>query len=326
MTKKIAIIGLGRIGLSIGMALSRLKQDYLTAGLDRDGDMIREVSKLKVFDSLTNKMPELLKDADIVILSVPFDEEEITLQAISPVLNENSLILDTSPVKRTVFKWAGKILPEANVLLSFTPIISPSQLLNARSGLQAASEDLFTGGLFLVCGGANSTTQAMSLASGIASALRAEIFISDPVEMDGLLAAYELLPKLTAAAYFNSVAREGGWHYGQKLTNYAFSEITRPVDELDEREEFGAAALANRDNTLRVLDNLIRELQGIRKNLEEEDPKGLKETLTRAKAEYSEWWTNRSTGKWVVNPHESVHGEDGFLSGVLGMPSLKKKK
>ena len=326
MVKKIAVIGLGRMGLSIGMALSRLKQDYLTAGLDRDGDMIREVSKLKVFDSLTNKMSELLKDADIIILAVPFDEIEITLQAISPLLNENSLILDTSPVKRTVFEWGVKILPEANVLLSFTPIISPSQLLTAQSGIRAASADLFTGGLFLVCGGANSTSQSMSQASRIASALGAEIFISDPVEMDGLLAAYELLPKLTAAAYFNSVAWEGGWHYGQKLTNDAFSEITRPIDELDEREDFGTAALANRDNTLRVLDNLIRELQGIRKNLEEGDPKGLKETLARAKTKYSEWWTGRSTGKWTVNPGESVRSEDGFLSGVLGMPSLKKKK
>jgi prephenate dehydrogenase len=326
MVKKIAVIGLGRIGLSIGMALSRLKQDYLTAGLDRDGDMIREVSKLKVFDSLTNKMPELLKDADIIILAVPFDEIEITLQAISPLLNENSLILDTSPVKRTVFEWGVKILPEANVLLSFTPIISPSQLLTAQSGIRAASADLFTDGLFLVCGEANCTSQSMNQASGIASALGAEIFISDPVEMDGLLAAYELLPKLTAAAYFNSVAWEGGWHYGQKLTNDAFSEITRPIDELDEREDFGTAALANRDNTLRVLDNLILELQGIRKNLEAGDPKGLKETLARAKTKYSEWWTGRSTGKWTVYPGESVRGEDGFLSGVLGMPSLKKKK
>jgi len=326
MVKKIAVIGLGSIGLSIGMALSRLKQDYLTAGLDRDGDLIREVSKLKVFDSLTNKLPELLKDAEIVILAVPFDEIEITLQAISPLLNENALILETSPVKRTVFEWAEKNLIEANVLLSFTPIISSSHLLNDLGGIQAASADLFTGGLFLVCGGANSTSQAMSQASRIASALGSEIFISDPVEMDGLLAAYELLPKLTAAAYFNSVAREGGWHYGQKLTNNAFSEVTRPVDQFNEREYFGAAALANRDNTLRVLDNLIRELQGIRKNLEDGDSIGLKETLARAKKEYSEWWFSRTTGKWEVNPRESVRGEDGFLSRGLGMPSLKKKK
>jgi len=326
MVKKIAVIGLGRIGLSIGMALSRLKQDYLTAGLDRDGDIIREVSKLKVFDSLTNKIPELLKDAEIVILAVPFDEIEITLQAISPLLIENALILETSPVKRTVFEWAEKTLIEANVLLSFTPIIGPSHLLHGCSGIQAASADLFAGGLFLVCGGANSTNQAMSQASRIATALGSEIFISDPVEMDGLLAAYELLPKLTAAAYFNSVAREGGWHYGQKLTNNAFSEVTRPVDQLDEREDFGAAALANRDNTLRVLDNLIRELQGIRKNLEDGDSIGLKETLARAKKEYLEWWVSRTTGKWEVNPGESVRGKDGFLSGGLGMPSLTKKK
>jgi prephenate dehydrogenase len=326
MAIKIAVIGLGRIGISIGMALSGLKQDYLTTGLDRDGDMIREVSKLKVFDTLTNKMPELLKDAEIIILAVPFDELEITLQAISPLLSEKSLILDTSPVKRTVFEWGAQILPEANVLLSFTPIIGPSQLLNAQSGIQAASADLFTGGQFLVCGGANSTSQSMSLASRIASALGAEIFISDPVEMDGLLAAYELLPKLTAAAYFNSVAWEGGWHYGQKLTNDAFSEITRPIDQLDEREDFGTTALANRDNTLRVLDNLIRELQDTRKYLEERDAKGLKVTLSRAKMKYSEWWAGRSTGKWEVNPGKSVRGEDGFLSGVLGMPSLKKKK
>ena len=82
MARRIAVIGLGRLGVSIGMALAGKKDQFTTAGLDRNGDMPREVGKLKMFDILTNRLPEVIEGADAVILAVPFDEVEITLKAI----------------------------------------------------------------------------------------------------------------------------------------------------------------------------------------------------------------------------------------------------
>jgi prephenate dehydrogenase len=326
MSKKIAIIGLSQVGVSMGMALAGNGQDYFTMGLDRNGDVIREASKLKIFDDLTNKLPDLLANAVIVVLAVPFDEVEITLQAIAPLLPENSVVLDTSPVKRAVFDWAKHYLTPSTQFQSFTPIINPSHLLKAQSGMQAASKELFQGGLFLLCGREGITSESTGMATDLADALGGAVYYSDASELDGLLAAYELLPKLTAAAFFNSVSDEGGWHYGQKLTNSAFSLISRPLAELDEREAFGSAALSNLENTLRVLDNLIRELQTLRKYLAEANSEGLKQKIKQAKTIYSEWWDQRIRGDWTASSIKNPREEDGFWSGVMGMPSLKKKK
>lgn len=326
MAKKIAVIGLGRVGVSIGMALADRKGEFATAGLDRDGDVLHEVSKLKVFDTLTSRLPELLQGADALVLAIPFDELEITFQSIAPLIGANTLILDTSPVKRAVFAWTEKHLPAATQFLSFTPVINPAYLLSLQSGFRAAAADLFQGGLFLMCGAKNITRDSTRFAEDLAASLGGSTYLSDPAELDGLLAAYALLPKLTAAAYYRSIARQGGWNYGRKLTGSAFAEITRPLSEPEEREGFGLAALENRENTLRVLDNLLDELQSIRGFLQDNDAAGLQEDLGEAYSGYAEWWQVRQENRWEEANGMGLRNEKGFLTGVMGLPSLKKKK
>lgn len=325
MARKLAVIGLGRYGVSIGMALQGEKCEFSAAGLDRNGDVIREVGKLKVFQSLTHKIPELLQDAGVIILTTPFDEVEITLKAISAHLKGDEVILIQTPVCKQVYAWGVEHLPVGSQLLTFTPIINSAHLLPMHSGMGAAAADLFKEGLFLVCGRENTSAQTTRTAGEVAEALGGSIFFCDPAEFDGLLAAYEILPGLISAAYFNSVIGEGGWHYGRKLTGGGFGELTRPLAEPLEREDFGASALVNSENSIRVLDTVIRELHTIRDALQKSDPKKLAETLGSAFLSYPDWWSARQNGRWEPTARESLGRDEGFLTGVMGLPSVKKK-
>ncbi len=326
MVKKIAVIGMGKLGVSFGMALAGGKDQFITAGLDRNGDITREVGKLNIFNILTNQIPELLLGADVIILAVPFDEVEITLRSIAPLISEKSLVLDSSPVKKATYAWAEHILPAGTQFLSFTPILNPRHLIVAETGMNAASADLFTKGLFLTCGTETTSADSTHLAAEIAASLGGEVFYGDIAELDGLLAAYEILPELVAAAFFNSVSSQGGWHYGCKLTNSSFAAIAHPLAGLTEREDFGTAALANRENTLRVIDNLLRELQVIRDTLENNRGTELRDRIGQARSGHSAWWESRMSGNWEQSGDGNLRGDDGFFTTAMGIPPIKKKK
>ena len=282
MTRRIAVIGLGKLGISIGLALGEKKDQFITAGLDRNADMTREVGKLKIFDFLTNRLPEVIKEADAVILAVPFDEVEITLKSIAPLVTLNMLILDTSVVKKATYAWAENTLPAGTQFLSFTPILNPRHLMDTETGPRAAAEDLFENGLFLTCGTETTTVESTHFAAELATALGGELYYGEPAELDGIIAANELLPELIAAAFINSVSREGGWHYSAKITNSDFFALTRPLAELNERESLGAAVMENKENTLRVLDNFLQELHYFREALNENRERDLREKIQRS--------------------------------------------
>lgn len=326
MTRRIAVIGLGKLGVSIGMALSKKKDQFTTTGLDRNGDLTREVGKLKVFSHLTNRLPEVIEGADAVILAVPFDEVEITLKSIAPLVTPNMLILDTSVLKEATYRWADKYLPENVQFLSFTPILNPRHLMVAETGSKAAAEDLFTNGVFLTCGIEATRVESTQFAGELAAALGGELYYGEPRELDGILAANELLPELIAVAFLNSLSREGGWHYSAKLTNNGFFAITRPLSEMTEREIFGAASLENRENMLRVLDNFLQELHIFRDVLNEKREQDLRERFSEAFSAHEVWLQSRLSGKWEQLGNENFRGDDGFFSSALGIPPIKKKK
>jgi prephenate dehydrogenase len=326
MVKRIAIIGMGKLGVSFGMALAGKKDQFTTAGLDRSGDITREVGKLKIFDTLTNRLPELLQGADVVILAVPFDEVKITLESIAPLISKNTLILETSPVKKATYDWAENTLPAGTQFLSFTPILNPRHLMETETGMIAASADLFTDGLFLTFGTEFTSAESTHFATGLAETLGGELYFGEAAEFDGLLAAYEILPGLVAAAFFNSVTSQGGWHYGCKLTNEKFANLTHPLTELPEREKFGSAAIANRENILRVMDNILRELQIIRDDLENKRGAELQERIGQAHSGHSSWWKSRQSGNWEQSGKDNTRGDDGFFTAALGIPPIKKKK
>jgi prephenate dehydrogenase len=326
MARKIAVIGLGRLGVSIGMALAGKKDQFTTTGLDRNGDIAHEVGKLKVFDKLTNRLPEVIEGSDAVILAVPFDEVEITLKAAAPLITAKTLILDTSPVKKITYDWAAASLPAGSQFLSFTPIINAIHLIVQDTGIKAAASDLFATGLFLTCGNEATTSESTQFAGEIAEALGGGIYFGELAELDGLLAAYTLLPELAAAAYFNSVSTEGGWHYGCKLTNSNFATLCRPMADPVEREDFGAAALANRENTLRVMDNYLRELTILRDQLEKGQASELRANVGGAIAGHAAWWGSRLSGKWEQSGKGNMRGDEGFFQAALGIPANKKKK
>jgi len=100
----------------------------------------------------------------------------------------------------------------------------------------------------------------------------------------------------------------------------------------DEEEFFGISSLMNSENTQRVLDELIAELQEMRRMIMEADEDGLRKTLTDARQGYELWLEQRTSGEWEreekpdVAESRNVLGrllaENHYLRGISGSHGL----
>src|SRR5262245_30658249 len=111
---KIAIIGLGLVGNSIGMGLKRAfagSQQYQIVGIDPDR-MLEETAlrKLSSVDSIAPDLERAVQGAQLVIIATPPTAVREVLGAIGPFLDEGTTVTDTLSVKEPVLAWAGELL------------------------------------------------------------------------------------------------------------------------------------------------------------------------------------------------------------------------
>jgi len=327
MTVQLTVIGLGKIGTSIGLALSKQKEQITRVGHDRDNSVVKKAQKINAFDQIINNLPAAVNNADIVILAIPVDEIRDTLEIICPIMKPGSVLMDTSNLIVPVQKWVEELLPEDRYFVSISPSINAKYLLETQHGIEAAQEDLFKNSLMTITSSPKTDQDAFKLASDLTKLLGARVFFADPHEIDGLYAANNILPKIVSAAYFLSVIDQPGWREGRKIAGNSFAMLSEPITHLDERKSFGFSALLNRENTLRVIDNLIGSLQNFRKYIAENDEEMLTDEMERAVDEREAWIELRSKGTWdmlIEEPEMPTTGET--FGRLFGLGGRKKSK
>jgi prephenate dehydrogenase len=328
MTIQISIIGLGQIGTSIGLALKDQNELIVRVGHDRELEVARQAQKIGAVDRVEINLPKAVRDADLVLLSLPIDEIKETMEVIAEDLKESAVVMDTGAIKGIVAEWADEILPEGRYYVGLTPVINPSYLHETDTGIEAAREDLFRGGLIAIVAPPSTHSEAVKLASDLTRLLGATALFVDPSEMDGLMAATHWLPQLLAAGLLNATVDQPGWHEGRKMAGRPYAEATGPVVHLGEAHTISAAALFNRENILRVLDSTIAALSAIRNDIDQEDEEALDERLKRARLGREKWWQQRQKGDWLAEEGVKplMPEKQGILERLLGIRSKPKPK
>ena len=83
MKTQLTIIGLGQIGTSVGMALNKYKDQIIRIGHDKHRVIGNRAKDLDAVDKITLTLSGSVKDADIVLIALPFHEIYPVLEHIS---------------------------------------------------------------------------------------------------------------------------------------------------------------------------------------------------------------------------------------------------
>ncbi len=328
MTAKLTIIGLGKIGTSFGLALAEQKNQITRVGHDTNPESAQTALKKGAVDKIENNLHNAVDDADIILMALPVDEMRNVLELIAEDLKEGAVVIDTSPVIVGVTEWAKQYLPKERYFVTMSPTLNPAYLHETETGVEAAHADLFKNSLIVITSPVGTDQAAITLAGDLTSLIGGDAFFADPWEFDGLSASTRILPKMMAVALLNATTSQPGWPEARKIAANEFFSVTEPMYHLDEAKQLGLSAIINRENTIRVINDLMYALQDVRDALEDKDEETLTMLMNKAFKARELWLSQRNSGQWDREPQSKIPsaGENMRHFLVGGLFDRKKKK
>jgi prephenate dehydrogenase len=328
MPVKITIIGLGQIGASMGLALAAHKDKVVTTGHDKEYGIEQRAKKLGAVDQTSHNLPNAVENADLVILALPVNEIRDTFHYIAQDLRKDAVVVDTSPVKAEVVKWARELLPETAHYVGIVPAIGAKHLAMTETALDSARADLFSKGIFLVSAPPGTPGEAVKLVSDFIDLLSSTPVLTDFVESDGLMTTSHLLPQLISAAMMDATVGKPGWSDLRKMAGRNFFAATAALADSDGPEALGMASIHNRENTVRALNNFINTLIDLRDDLES-DEDSFRKRLTAALNNRINWLTERNKAEWTKLPDDKIERPslmETLLGSKLGRIGRREKE
>ena len=297
MTVQLTIVGLGQIGTSAGLALAGYTNRVTRFGHDREPNIAKRAQEMGAVDKIFFNLPAAVENADIILLALPIDQIRDTLQVISPCLQENAVVMDTSLGKSAVAEWAKEFLPPDRHYVGLIPAINPLYLHEVENNIHAAHADLFTKALMAIIAPRGTVGAAIKLATDLSSMLGATPFFIDLTEADSMTTSLQVLPQLTAAAIANLNMDQPGWDDARKLAGRAYFAATALVD-LSEEGALVETVFQNREHVVRVLNELITSLEELRDDVADQERDNLTYWLEQARLGRSKWLRERNAGDW----------------------------
>lgn len=299
----IGLLGLGRMGASVGLALKRYnarpdsKHHFKITGFDTSPDNVKVAKERGAVDETARQAFDAARGKDIVVMAMSYAEVEATYKYIADDLRPGAVVIDFAPLKSPSLEWGAKHLSREIHVLGATPLVNMAYLFDGLDKTDRASADLFDDGLILLSPSVTSIPAAIELGADFAAILGATSQFIDPAEVDSLMAAMEAMPMLLGTAYFLTVMRSGAWTDGQRLGNPAFGMLTRHLFDThpdDLRDHW----MQNRANLTRWLDATAETLRQFRLSLAAGDRDAVEAAVGEAAREYEIWVNRRAKQRW----------------------------
>lgn len=313
---KITIVGLGLIGASIGLALSRQERDFEIVGHDKAQAAATQAKKLKAVDKTEWNLISACDGAGLIILALPLTAIRATMQALAGELAEGAVVMDTAAIKTPVLAWADELLPGV-------PFIGTNPVISADPGGGAARADLFEKRTWAICPAATTAESAVKMATDLAERLGASPLYLDAAEHDGMGAAVEQLPALASMALLTSAVSQPAWREMRKLAGAQFESSTRLVSS--DPHVFSDMVLNSQEQVVRWIDGFIDNMAAWRDLIAAGDSETIDQAFSAAMASREQWLKDRSKGDWEADDAARIE-RPSLLATMFGFGRLSERR
>lgn len=312
--KQIAIIGLGPVAASIGLALRNAKQDLVVVGTDRDWGLASRMLKLGAVDRLERRPAGACKDSGLVILAEPLNDLPIIFEGIADAVVPGSVVTDIAPLKVEVLRLAQECLPGTVSFVGGHPLIT------AEPGDEPRA-DLFNGIEYCLAPAPNVAEQAVDVVSGLVAMLGAQPYFLDAAEHDGLMAAVEGLPRMLQLALLAALSEAGSWRDNQRAAGLSFINATAGLD--DDAAHSAHACWLNRKNLGHWIDAFQEALSRLQDALLAEDDEDFAEQVAKLHDTRQQWLRDRRARAWEGSAGPVEVDKRNILSRLL-LPEIRR--
>ena len=139
---RVAIVGVGLIGGSLGLALKARRLVHSITGVGRSAETLEKAVRLGALDNFSTDLSSGVQNADLVVLATPISQILTDLAAL-PGLLTGAIATDVGSTKGEISQAGDRFLPGA-----FVP--GHPMAGGERSGIEAARADLFDGATWAI--------------------------------------------------------------------------------------------------------------------------------------------------------------------------------
>lgn len=276
MFGNVAILGLGLIGGSLGMALRERRLADRVLGLPRRAETIREALEIGAIDEGSLDLSRA-SEADLVVLAAPVLTFEPLVRGIAPYLKPGALVTDVGSTKAEITRGIPPLLPASVDFVGGHPMAG-----SEKGGVRAGRPDLFVGAVWVLTRGERTRPENVGRLAALVQALGATPVEMDPELHDTSVARISHLPHVVAAALAEA-AEEGDVPVEvlRLLVAGGFKSTTRIA--ASPPEMWRDICMTNREAVLGSLARFEAALARFRRALEQEDGAAVLEAFQRGK-------------------------------------------
>jgi len=265
MFDTIAIVGVGLIGGSLGMAVKTKGLAKRVVGIGRSEQKLMRAQILGAIDEYSLDFEHGAADADLIVICTPVSKVAPTLECMAPNLKAGAIITDVGSTKREIVEDASIVTPDACYFVGGHPMAGTE-----NAGVENAFPDLFLGATYVITPTQDTDLSALGRVTAFADAIGAIVETMTPEQHDASVAIISHLPHALASALLQvaeDAQRESGKVFS--LAAGSFRDLTRISDSMPEL--WRDISLSNSDSICAAITSMQEHLQEFKDALESRD-------------------------------------------------------
>ncbi len=273
---RVAIVGVGLIGGSIGIDLLRRGLARHVVGIGRRQESLDEARDVGAISSASTDLSQGVRDAELVIVCTPVGRIVEDVLAAAKAAKPGTLITDAGSTKAEIVAYLERAALDGSLSSEVAFIGSHPLAGGEKTGPRTAIADLFVNRVVVVTPSASSKEADVRTISDFWSSLGARVMTMSAEEHDRIVAATSHLPHLVASALAASTdiahlpLTAGGW---LDTTRIAAGDASLWQQIL----------MSNRENVLESLKRFEQNLAAMRKAIEAGNSDEIQHLLDKAR-------------------------------------------
>ena len=269
--RKVTIIGVGLMGGSLGKAIKKQGLAKEVVGLSQKQTTLSTAVKMQAIDHGCHDIRKAVHNADLVVLATPVSIITGTLSMIGPYLKRGCIVTDVGSSKVSIVRTAQQFLPNHVSFVGSHPLTG-----SEKKGVQFADEKLFEGALCIMTPTDQVNRSVTHRIKTLWARLGCRIKFLSPEEHDRIMAYISHLPHVLSFALMNIIPAELLEYTAQGLKDTTRIASSSP-------QMWSDICQGNADNIVNVLDELVKDLAGIRRAIVTNETKILLDEFQKAK-------------------------------------------
>ena len=271
MFERIAIVGVGLIGGSIGLAVRKNKLASKVIGIGRRKISIDKAKKKGAIDAGTLNLRQGIKGAGLIIIATPVDKVEVKLREVAKYAERGAIVIDVNSTKQKIIISAARCLPKDVFFVGTHPIAGSEQ-----TGVLSSDAGLFDGTICIITPTLSTDKKVLKKIKSFWRNIGAEVKVMSPELHDDIVADISHLPHILAYTLCDTVSSKE-----LKMAGTGFKDTTRIAKSSPRMWE--EIFIQNQKSLLKSVTAFQKSLNVFKNDIIKERRTSLSKKLIRAK-------------------------------------------